>query len=133
VYLTRSTDGGNTWSAPLSLGGSQGGYVTVGPDHSMYVFYFASSSPERIQMRKSADQGATFAAAVTVANLTATGTNGDLGLKVSDASSTAVRTNAFPQAAVAANGDIYVTFNDKGGTGDKADAYLVQYTSSTAT
>src|SRR5947208_2604909 len=48
VYLTRSTDGGNTWSAPLSLGGSQGGYVTVGPDHSVYVFEFAGGSPNKI-------------------------------------------------------------------------------------
>src|SRR5438067_521215 len=55
VYLSRSTDGGNTWSAPLSLGGSQGGYVTVGPDHSVYVFDFGSGSPEKILMRKSTD------------------------------------------------------------------------------
>ena len=51
VYLTRSTDAGNTWSAPLSLGGSQGGYVTVGPDHTVYVLYFNGTSPERVQMR----------------------------------------------------------------------------------
>ena len=126
IYLTRSTDGGNTWSTPMSLGGSQGSYVTVGPDHTVYVFYLAAGSPEKIMMRKSTDQGVTFGAAVTVANLTTTGSNGDLGLKVSNTNSTSFRTNAFPQAAVTSNG-IYVTFNDKGTqTGDKADVFFVQ-------
>src|SRR5207244_3437592 len=84
TYLTRSTDGGNTWSAPLALGGSQGSYVTVGPDHAVYVFYYNGS----IQMRKSTDGGLTFAAAVTVATLAGTGSNGDLGLTVSNSNST---------------------------------------------
>lgn len=127
VFLTRSTNGGTTWSSPLSLGGSQGGYVTVGPDHAVYVFYFTAGAPERIQMRKSTDQGLTFGPAVTVANLTATATNGDLGLTVGGGSSAAVRSNAFPQAAVTSNG-IYVTFNDKGPTGDKADVFFVKST-----
>ncbi len=133
IYLTRSTDGGNTWSTPLSLGGSQGSYVTVGPDHSVYVFYLQSGSPERIMMRKSTDQGVTFGAAVSVATLTTTGSNGDLGLTVSSGNGTSIRTNAFPQAAVTANG-IYVTFNDRGTTtGDKADVFLVQSTDGGAT
>src|SRR5262249_49424495 len=94
IYLTRSTDGGNTWSAPLSLGGSQGSYVTVGPDHAVYVFYLNSSN--QIQMRKSTNQGQSFGSAVTVASLTSTGGNGDLGLTVSNGNGMAVRSNAFP-------------------------------------
>jgi len=58
----------------------QGAYVTVGPDHAVYVFFFEQSSPQRIRMRKSTDQGVTFGAAVTVATLATTSTNGDLGL-----------------------------------------------------
>jgi hypothetical protein len=133
IYLSRSTDGGNTWSTPMSLGGSQGGYVTVGPDHTVYVFYQASGSPEKIMMRKSTDQGATFGAAVTVANLTTTGTNGDLGITVSSSNGTSVRSNAFPQAAVTSSA-IYVTFNDRGTqTGDKGDIFMVQSTNGGAT
>jgi hypothetical protein len=132
VFLTRSTNGGATWSSPLSLGGSQGGYVTVGPDHTVYVFDFVAGTPQKIQMRKSTNQGVSFGAAVTVANLTATGSNGDLGLTVSSGSGTAVRTNAFPQAAVTPNG-MYVSFNDKGPTGDKADVFFVKSTDGGAT
>src|SRR5262249_2322618 len=132
IYLTRSTDGGTTWSTPLSLGGSQGSYVTVGPDHAVYVFDFSSGSPSKILMRKATDQGLTFGSARPRASLASTGSNGDLGLTVSSTSGTAVRTNAFPQAAVTANG-IYVTFNDKGTTGDKADVFLAQSTDGGAT
>jgi hypothetical protein len=133
IYLSRSTDGGNSWSSPISLGGSQGGYVTVGPDHSVYVFYLASGSPQKIMMRKSTDQGVTFGAAVTVASLATTGSNGDLGIRVSNTNSTSVRSNAFPQAAVTSNA-IYVTFDDKGTqSGDKADVFMVQSTNGGAT
>jgi hypothetical protein len=87
-----------------------------------------SGSPEKITMRKSTDQGVTFGSAVTVANLTTTGSNGDLGITVSGSNSTSVRSNAFPQAAVTSNG-IYVTFNDKSTTtGDKADVFLASST-----
>jgi hypothetical protein len=124
IYLTRSTDGGNSWSTPVSLGGSQGSYVTVGPDHSVYLFYYNGS----IQMRKSTNMGASFASAVTVSTLATTGSNGDLGLTVSNTNGTAFRTNAFPQAAVTSNA-IYVTFNDKGtATGDKGDIFFVEST-----
>ena len=48
-------------------------------------------------------------------------------------SSTAVRTNAFPKAAVTPNG-IYVTFNDKGTTkGDKGDVFFAKSTDGGAT
>ena len=37
MRLTRSVDGGATWSAPIAIAsGGQGAYVLVGPDHSVY-------------------------------------------------------------------------------------------------
>src|SRR5439155_20687427 len=90
------------------------------------VFYLTSGATQTIQMRKSTDLGVTFGAAVTVATLRTTGSNGDLGLTVSSSNSTVFRTNAFPQAVVTAGG-IYVTYNDRGtAAGDKADVFLVQ-------
>jgi len=106
----------------------QGAYVTVGPDHSVYVFYFDQSSPQAIRMRRSTDQGVTFGATVTVATLATTMTNGNLGL------GGGFRTNAFPQAAVnPVNGNIYVVFNNKGAGADKADIFFAQSTNSGAT
>src|SRR5262249_60274862 len=87
----------------------------------------------RVQRRNAPRRGAPVGAAVTVAALTATGTNGDLGLTVSGSNSTAVRTNAFPQAAVTPNA-IYVAFNDKGtAAGDKADVFFTKSTDGGAT
>src|SRR5262249_14527751 len=82
---------------------------------------------ERILMAKSTDQGQTFGAAVTVATLRTTGVNGDLGL--------GFRSNAFPQAAVnPANGNIYVTFDDKAAKGkDRADVFFTQSTNGGST
>lgn len=132
IYFFRSTNNGATF---LPSGGTliasgaannvQGAYVTVGPDHAVYVFFFDQSSPQRIRMRRSTDQGFTFGAAVTVATLATTGVNGNLGL------GGGFRTNAFPQAVVnPVNGNIYVVFNDKPAGTDKADIFFTQSTNS---
>lgn len=131
VYITHSTDGGNTWTTPLSLGGSQGSYVTVGPNHAVYVFYLdvnSSDTAYQISMRKSTDGGNTFAPAVDVAPIKSLGVNGDLGLTVSKTDSTPFRSNTFPQAVVTSSA-IYVTFDDVGvAPGDKADVYFTEST-----
>jgi hypothetical protein len=139
IYLTRSTDGGATWGptggtliAAAGSGNVQGAWVTVGPDHAVYVFWFDNStSTQRIKMRKSVDQGVTFAAPVQVATLHTTASNGDLGLtgiRAGTSTASAFRSNAFPQAVVnPVNGDLYVTYNDRGtAPGDKADVFFAQ-------
>jgi hypothetical protein len=135
IYFFRSTNNGATFLPPggtLIASGAvnnvQGAYVTVGPDHAVYVFFFDQSSPQRIRMRRSTDQGFTFGAAVTVATLSTTGVNGNLGL------GGGFRTNAFPQAVVnPINGNIYVVFNNKPAGVDKADIFFTQSTNSGAT
>jgi hypothetical protein len=128
IYFFRSTDDGSTFfpsGGTLIASGAannvQGAYVTVGRDHAVYVFFFDQSTPQRIRMRRSSDQGLTFDPAVTVATLATTGTNGNLGL------GGGFRTNAFPQAAVnPVNNDIYVVFNDKPAGADKADIFFTR-------
>ena len=42
IFFVRSTDGGSTWSQPdLNITTrNEGSWIAVGPDHSVYVFYF---------------------------------------------------------------------------------------------
>lgn len=134
IRFTRSTDGGNTWGpnqgvliAGEGSNNVQGAYVTVGPDHAVYVFWYDQSAgfgtPASIKMRKSTDLGVTFGSTVTVAALNATSTNGDLGLNGG------FRTNSFPQAAVnPVNNNVYVVYNDDPAGVDKADVFFAQST-----
>jgi hypothetical protein len=134
IYLTRSTDQGQTfntnWVQIADAGGGnvQGAWVTVGPDHTVYAFWFDNvTAAESIKMRKSTDGGQTFGPAVTVATLRTTGVNGDLNLG-------GFRSNSFPQAVVnPANNNIYVTFDDKGSGTDRADVFFTQSTDGGAT
>jgi hypothetical protein len=65
----------------------------------------------------------TFGPTVTVATLLGTGQNGDLGL------CGRFRTDSFPRAAVnPANGNVYVTFNDRTSGADMADIFFTQST-----
>jgi hypothetical protein len=132
IYFYRSTDNGNSFGpsgGTFITSGNQGGYVTVGPDHSVYVFWWAGST---LQMRKSTDLGVTFGAPVTVASGLVGGTNGDLGLTGTRQGTTTpsgFRSSEFPHAAVnPVNGNLYVTYDNKGAGADKADVFLVQST-----
>jgi hypothetical protein len=140
IRFFRSTDGGTTWGpsggvllVPASGGNVQGAFVSVGPDHAVYVFWYDNrQTTQRLMMRKSTDQGATFGPEVLVTNLVTTGVNGDLGLAGIVNGSTqasAFRTSAFPHVAVnPVNGSIYVVYDDKGTGPDKGDIFLRQST-----
>lgn len=137
IYFFKSTDNGATFGpsgGTQIINSFQGAYIAVGPDHSIYAFYWASTS---LKMRRSTDLGATFGAAVTVATLVAGGVNGDLGLVATlqgDATPQGFRTSKFPHAAVnPVSGNIYVTYNNDPAGADKADIFFVQSTDNGAT
>src|SRR5215510_9915589 len=88
-------------------------------------------------MRKSTDQGLTFAAPVTVASGLVGGTNGDLGLtgtRQGTTTASGFRSSEFPHAAVnPVNGNIYVVYNNNPPGVDKADIFVAQSTDGGAT
>ncbi|MBK9099343.1 MAG: exo-alpha-sialidase [bacterium] len=133
IYLFRSTDNGNTFvpSGGVNIfSGGQGAFVAVGPDHTVYAFYYNGTNS--IQVRKSSDYGATFSAAVTVVSGLVGGVNGDLGLvgiRQGTSTASSFRSNEFPHAAInPVSGDIYVTFANDGTGSDKADVFMVSST-----
>ncbi len=133
-FLTRSTDDGLSWGpsggVPIAVAGSNGKfaghgtYVTVGPDHAVYVFWWDFTKGSDILMSKSSDQGQTFGDSIIVTGTKTHAGNGDLGLTGS--SGRTFRTNAFPQSAVnPVTGDIYVVYDDQAdGSADKADIFF---------
>jgi subtilisin-like proprotein convertase family protein len=134
MFLFRSTDNGNTFApaggVPIAGINTEGGYVAVGPDHSIYAFYY--EAPGVIKMRKSTDLGITFAAAVVVASGLIGGTNGDLnlvGIRQGTAVPAPFRTNEFVHVAInPVSGHLYATYNNHGAGADKADIFLVKST-----
>lgn len=127
IFFSRSTDHGATFGpsggVPIVSGANgnvQGAWVTVGPDHAVYAFWFDNTtSTEKIMMRKSTDGGLTFGTPVTVTTLRTTGINGDLNL------GGGFRSNAFAQAlANPVTGQLYVVYDDKAAGNDKSDVYF---------
>ncbi len=135
IYFHRSTDHGSTFSTGLQLfTGGQGAFIEVDPAHNIYAFYINGAG--QILMRKSVDQGLTFAAAVTVATGLG-GSNGDLGLtglRQGTVSYASFRSNSFPHAAInPVSGHIYVTYNNNPAGVDKGDVFMVMSTDGGAT
>lgn len=127
MTLTVSTnDGASFGPAPGILvdanANDQGASVLVGPDHSVYCFWFDSTTlPAHIFMRKSANFGASFGPVVTVTALNTTGVNGDLALG-------GYRSNAFPQTDVnPVTGALYIVYPDLLGA-DHGNIYFRQST-----
>jgi hypothetical protein len=136
IFLFRSTDGGDTWTpngGTLIVSAGQtnvtGAWVTVGPDHAVYVAWFDErTATGRILIKKSTDGGLTFGAEKLVTTLRTTNPDGDLNLG-------AFRSNSFPQVVVnPATGALYVVYNDKGtASADRADIFFRQSTDGGAT
>jgi hypothetical protein len=132
IFFYRSTDHGATFGPNGGINivsGNQGAFVAVGPDHAVYVFWWASGSPtDFIRMRKSTDFGQTFGSPIDVATGLVGGINGDLGLLGRRNGTTTFsyfRSNSFAHVAInPASGHIYVTYNDDGPGTDKADVFL---------
>src|SRR5262249_27236166 len=126
---------GGTLIASAGSGDIQGAYVTVGPDHAVYVFWWDNSGPtEQIRMAKSTNQGVSFGPSVVVATLKTTGELGDLGL--TDGNGNPFRSNSFPQAVVNPTNPnlIYLVYDDTGvAPGDKADVFFTESTNGGAT
>ncbi|HYO77781.1 MAG TPA: sialidase family protein, partial [Thermoanaerobaculia bacterium] len=73
LRLVRSTDGGVTWSAPVSLGSKVMPYLTVGAGGEVYL---ATADATRWELRTSRDGGLTFDAPKPIAPMA--GANGTL-------------------------------------------------------
>jgi hypothetical protein len=139
IFFYRSTDNGATFgpnggTAIALSGATQGAFVTVTPDHAVEVFWFDGSF---LRMRKSTDQGLSFGAPVNVVSNLVGGVNGDLnlvGTRQGTSSPAYFRSNEFPHVAVnPVNGNLYLTYDNKGAGNDKADVFLVQSTNGGAT
>jgi hypothetical protein len=107
IWFVYSTDGGTTFSAPTNISAnahySQGSHPVVGPDGTLYVFWDGSTrlaSTNSTYVVKSTDGGATFSSPLQVSTLTET----------AGVQNTVFRVNSYPAAAVASNGDVYVTW-----------------------
>jgi hypothetical protein len=132
IFFVYSTDGGATFSTPKSISGNviydQGSRPVVGPDGTLYVFWDGQTrlaTLDSTYMVKSTDGGATWSAPVSVSTLA----------DVIPVHNTAFRVNSFPAAAVASNGDVYVTWTTEVKnsspiyTGDTDCAYFIVGTS----
>jgi hypothetical protein len=107
IFFVRSTDGGATFSDPVSIAGNalygQGSRPVVGPDGTLYVFWDAATRHDALDstwMVKSTDGGKTFSKPLAISALTDS----------DPLKNTAFRVNSYPAAAAAPNGDLYATW-----------------------
>ena len=129
TVVTHSTDNGVTWDPSggvmVSGGQSQGCFLAVGPDHSVYVAYFRGNSPNQLFIRRSTDGGVTFGTEHTVATLSTSSTNGSLNL------GGGFRTNSFPHMAVnPVSGAVVAVYNDDNvpGSADNGNIFYAEST-----
>ena len=132
INFVRSTDNGVSYSAPLVLSDGrfdQYSVPAVGPNGEVYVLWVDGIS-NTIVIRKSTDQGVTFAPAVSVASLT------PIGALVSNTSqycgrvlNGSVRVSSSPMIAIDKSagpnrGKLYVVFGSGGAGSDMADVFM---------
>ena len=120
ILFARSTDGGNTWSAPLALSGignPQGAMPAVGPEGELYVCWLDRGTSQ-ILIQKSTDAGLTFANPVTGGGAVQT------IVQIPGTMNGNIRANSFPSMAVdQEHGRIYITYAARVGA-DQGNVFL---------
>lgn len=143
IRATRSTDGGSTWSAPvtLSTGGTvQGAWPAVAPNGDVFVAWLNYTNflngPITVQVARSTNGGLNYAAvasplvnAVSPRDATATANCGRPSLRGN------IRYLASPQITVDGNGVLHVVYSydpDGYNVGDVVNVYYRRSTNSGA-
>jgi len=130
IVVSRSTDGGTTFSTPVQLSPPEdtvsGAEPAVGPGGEVYVTWFRFSPPT-IFVAKSTDGGVSFGAPVLVASLTPIGFLG--GQLLGN-----FRVNSFPRIDVdPGSGTPYIVYAANSPGTDGADVYLTRSANGGAT
>ncbi len=129
MRFVRSTNGGVSWSSPLSFTGGQGAYVAVGPNGNTQggSVYFAASGGGTILVNRSTDGGVTFSAQVPTGAVNPPGVlcAGRYTVK------TCIRNNEFPRMSAdnsftSTRGNVYIVYAANPVGPDNADIYLIK-------
>jgi Secretion system C-terminal sorting domain len=137
MRVVKSSNGGVTWSSPITLTGDQGAYVCVGANGSVQGgnVYFGCTSGSTIRVYRSSDGGASFNAGVAaVSGITGPGTvcAGRYTMK------NCIRTDNMPRMAAdnsytSSRGNVYVVYAANPPGPDLADIFLARSTDYGAT
>ena len=131
MRFVRSTNGGVNWSSPLTIDGSQGAYVSVGPNGGIQggSVYFACLNGGSLSVNRSTDGGATFSAQVTAVSPSPPG----VSCAGRNTVKNCIRTDLFPRMAVdngysSSRGNVYLVYAGNPAGPDLCDIYLVRST-----
>ncbi|MCC6865313.1 MAG: T9SS type A sorting domain-containing protein [Ignavibacteria bacterium] len=131
MRFVRSTDRGNSWSAPQTFIGGQGAYVAVGPNGNTQggSVYFAAVSGSSILVNRSTDGGANFGPQIVATNVNGPGVicAGRYTVK------NCIRNNEFPRMSAdnsftSTRGNVYVVYAGNPSGPDNADIFMVRST-----
>lgn len=127
----RSTNGGATWSSPLTYIGGQGAYVAVGPNGSIQggSVYNASINGSTILVNRSTDGGQTYSAMVPAVTFV----TGGIFCSNRNTVKNCIRMNGFPVIAAdnsytSSRGYVYAAYCVNPLTTDVADINFVRST-----
>jgi hypothetical protein len=132
IFLSRSTDGGTSFSTPILVSAStdfcQGSEPVVGPNGEIYVAYMKFfPGPPVVLVAKSTNGGQSFGTPVTVAPLEPIGFGG--GTLQGN-----FRVNSFPRIDVdPVNGHVYVVYSSNPTGPDGSDIFFTRSTNGGAT
>ncbi len=125
IMFARSSDGGNTFSPPVSIEKNDVGFSSITGDHKGEIFLSYLKYDTAIILKKSIDMGSTWNNWITPLNIRPAGKKSENQFLIKNSNSNGIRINSEPSMTVSKDDDLLLVYSASGtNENDVADVFF---------
>ncbi len=125
VIFSRSTDGGNTFTPPVTVEKHDIKYCSLTGDHgNLYITYLKNE--KRLTVKKSTDGGNYWGKEISYLDIIPSGIKSENQYIIKNSEKKGIRVNSEPSLSISESNDLLITFSASGRSNDLSDIYFTK-------
>ena len=125
VMFSRSTDGGNTFTPPVTVEKHDIKYCSLTGDHgNLYITYLKNE--KRLTVKKSTDGGNYWGKEISYLDIIPSGIKSENQYIIKNSEKKGIRVNSEPSLSISESNDLLITFSASGRSNDLSDIYFTK-------
>ena len=126
VMFSRSTDGGNTFTPPVTVEKHDIKYCSLTGDHNGNLYITYLKNEKRLSVKKSTDGGKIWEKEISYLDIVPSGIKNENQYVIKNSDKKGIRVNSEPSLSISENYDLMITFSASGKSNDLSDIYFTK-------